>query len=138
MRVILDTNVFVSGIFFSGPPYQILMAWQKGDISLVLSPDILEEYHRVGRVLETKFGEVDITPILHLLTINAELKEAPELSKSVCDDPDDDKFLACAVATKTKYIISGDKKLLAVSGYSGIEILSPRIFVDDYLPQIMH
>jgi putative PIN family toxin of toxin-antitoxin system len=44
MKVVLDTNVFISGIFFSGPPYQILKAWRDGKIQLVLSESILEEY----------------------------------------------------------------------------------------------
>ena len=47
MNLILDTNVFVSGIFFSGPPYRILQAWRDGTINLVTSPDILDEYVRV-------------------------------------------------------------------------------------------
>lgn len=51
MRVILDTNVFVSGIFFSGPPHEILEAWRHGRIRLVISPEILEEYRRVGEEL---------------------------------------------------------------------------------------
>ncbi|NOY85319.1 MAG: PIN domain-containing protein [Nitrospirae bacterium] len=51
MRVILDTNVLVSGIFFSGPPYQILSAWRDGKIAFVISPEILEEYERVGEAL---------------------------------------------------------------------------------------
>lgn len=48
MRVILDTNVFVSGVFFSGPPHEILRAWREGRFQMVLSPEILEEYRRVG------------------------------------------------------------------------------------------
>lgn len=39
---------------------------------------------------------------------------------SVCDDPDDDKFVECAIASKTKIIVSGDKHLLKVTGYQGI------------------
>ena len=48
MRIILDTNVFVSGVFFSGPPYEILAAWRDGKVQLVISPEILEEYQRAG------------------------------------------------------------------------------------------
>jgi predicted nucleic acid-binding protein len=44
VRVILDTNVFVSGVFFTGPPARILQAWSAGQLSLVISPDILDEY----------------------------------------------------------------------------------------------
>jgi len=48
VKVILDTNVFISGVFFSGPPHQILNAWRDGVIKLVISQDILSEYRRVG------------------------------------------------------------------------------------------
>lgn len=49
MKAILDTNVFVSGVFFSGPPYQILKAWRDGNVQLVISTDILSEYIRVEK-----------------------------------------------------------------------------------------
>ena len=49
LKVVMDTNVFVSGAFFSGPPCQILKVWQGGDFELVVSQDILNEYRRVGR-----------------------------------------------------------------------------------------
>ena len=48
MKVVLDTNVLVSGIFFSGPPAGILRAWSQGKFQLVLSPEILDEYKRVS------------------------------------------------------------------------------------------
>lgn len=54
MRVIMDTNVLVSGIFFSGPPFQILNAWQQQKLQLVLSPEILAEYQRVAIILGEK------------------------------------------------------------------------------------
>ena len=44
MRVVLDTNVFVSGVFFGGPPHKILEAWRDGKIQLLLSPAILEDF----------------------------------------------------------------------------------------------
>ena len=55
------------------------------------------------------------------------------LGQSVCRDPDDDKFLACAIAGDTKIVVSGDKDLLAVSGFQGIAVLTPRQFVEQYL-----
>ena len=133
MKIIVDTNVFISGVFFSGPPYQILKAWCHVKVQLVISQEILEEYHRVGETLAEQFRGVDLGPILELLTVNSELTLAPGLPEPVCDDPDDDKFLACALASKTKLIISGDKRLLRVFGYHGIEVVRPRKFVDDYL-----
>ena len=135
MKVILDTNVFVSGVFFGGPPFQILSAWRNGQVQLVISPEILEEYHRVGERLSEQFPGVDLTPILALLTVKALLVPSPSLPESVCDDPDDDKFLACAIAGGVKVVVSGDRHLLKASGYSGVTVIRPRHFVDKFLAE---
>jgi putative PIN family toxin of toxin-antitoxin system len=133
MKVILDTNVFVSGVFFSGPPFEILSAWRKGQVQLVISPEILEEYYRVGERLAERFPGVDLEPILALLTVKAQLIPSPTLSESVCDDPAADKFLACAISSGAKVVVSGDRHLLKASGYSGITVIRPRKFVDEFL-----
>ena len=133
MRIILDTNVFVSGIFFTGPPHRILEAWRDGKLKLVISPEILEEYQRVGTALAEQFPTVSLKRILELVMVHAEIVVAPRLPEPVSVDPDDDKFLACAVASKARIIVSGDKHLLQVSGYERIQVLKPREFVDGYL-----
>ena len=115
MKLIIDTNVFVSGIFFSGPPYLLLDAWRHGRVSLIISPDILDEYHRTGDKLAKKYPGVDLEPWIELLMLKASFVDAPSLSERVCTDPDDDKFLACAVAANTKFICSGDKHLLDIA-----------------------
>lgn len=133
MKIVLDTNVFVSGVFFSGPPYQILEAWRDGRITLAVSPDILEEYHRVAEILAENHPKIDLKPMLEYVIRNAEVYAALPLSESICDDPDDDKFLACALASESTVVVSGDKHLIGVSGYQEIEVLTPRDFVDRYL-----
>lgn len=133
MRIVLDTNVFVSGVFFRGPPYEILKAWQDDRFQLVISQEILQEYREVGEALAKRFSGVDLSPILELLIVKAELTESPSLLEAVCDDPEDDKFLACALAGNSKLIISGDKHLLKISGYRGIKVIKPRKFFDDFL-----
>jgi putative PIN family toxin of toxin-antitoxin system len=133
MKVILDTNVFVSGVFFSGPPYRILEAWRDGKIQLVMSQEILDEYRRIGKKLAEQFPNVDLEPILDLVTMRAEMFSVRNLRVPACKDPDDDKFLACALASKCKVIVSGDKNLLRVSGFRGIKVIRPRNFVDEYL-----
>jgi len=133
MKLIIDTNVFVSGIFFSGPPYTILSAWRNGKISLLISPEILDEYQRTGEKLSNKFPGVDLEHWITLIMLKASVIDAPLLKKKVCIDPDDDKFLALAIASNTKIITSGDKHLLDVTGYHGISVLKPREFVDEYL-----
>lgn len=93
MRVILDTNVFVSGVFFGGLPARILGAWRDARIQPVLSAEILEEYQRVGQILGGQYPGVDLEPFLALLAVHAEIVEAPALPQPVSADPDDDKFL---------------------------------------------
>ena len=132
VRVILDTNVIVSGIFFSGPPFQILNAWRNRLLQLVISTDILAEYQRVAVILGEKYSTVDMNSILNLLTVNSEIVVAPPLTEFVSADPNDDMFIACALASKTKIIVSGDKHLLDIDGYQGIQVLKPRTFVDIY------
>jgi putative PIN family toxin of toxin-antitoxin system len=133
VRVVLDTNVFVSGVFFTGPPHTILQAWRDGKIKLVVSAEILEEYRRIGELLAARFTGVDLEPFLALLAVEADVVLAPSIDESICDDPDDDIFIYCANSGNCRCIVSGDKELKNVSGYSGIEIMSPRMFVEKYL-----
>lgn len=133
MRIILDTNVFVSGVFFTGPPCEILKGWRDGKWQLVISPEILDEYRRVGESLTEQFLGIDLGPTLELVTVKAEMFSAKSFREPVCADTDDDKFLACALASKSKMIVSGDKHLLQVSGFREIRVLKPREFVDEYL-----
>ena len=133
MKIVLDTNVFISGVFFTGPPYKILKAWRDGRIQILISEEIIEEYRRVGELLSKQFSDIEFGPILQLLTINAEFVQSRKLTAQVCEDPDDDKFLECAISGKSNLIVSGDNHLLKVSGRRGIEVIRPRNFVDNYL-----
>jgi len=71
--------------------------------------------------------------ILDYLIHHAEMVPVSPLPERVCEDPDDDKFLACAIACGEKLVVSGDKHLLTVSGYEGVIVMKPREFVDQYL-----
>jgi len=133
VRIVLDTNVFVSGVFFTGPPSRVLRAWSEGRVTLVVSPEILDEYYRVGVRLAEQYPDVDLNPAIALLAVEAEIVDASELSEPVSDDPDDDKFLACARSAGVAIVVSGDKHLLEVSGWESIDVLKPRQFVDRYL-----
>ena len=133
MKVIVDTNVLLSAILFAGTPGRILEAWRNGKVELVVAPDIVDEYVRVAERLEARYDNVDIQPIVALVVQNATLVPATRLPGPVCDDPDDDKFLACALSSGTDMVVSGDKKLRAASGYEGIQVFTPRQFIDRFL-----
>ena len=96
MKSVLDTNVFVSGVYFGGVPGIILEAWRDGQVELAVSLDILAEYERVASELAVRYSNVDPGPVLSLVALSAELHDCPSLDEQVCADPDDDKFLACA------------------------------------------
>jgi putative PIN family toxin of toxin-antitoxin system len=132
LKVVMDTNVFISGVFFSGPPYKIIQAWQSGEFELVVSHEILGEYRRVGEILAEEHPNIDLSPMLNFVIAHAKVYKPVKLEERVCEDPDDDKFIACALSSGSRIIISGDKHLLKVSGYQGIEVLKPREFVDKY------
>ena len=133
MKVVVDTNVLISGIFFSGPPFEILNAWRDGSIEIILSSEIADEYIRVAKILASRFPLVNVDRILFLVVTYSNMIEAQPLSHQVCADPDDDKFLSCALASGCKVIISGDKHLLSESGYQGITVITPRVFIQQYL-----
>ena len=129
----LDTNVFVSGVFFGGHPNRILDAWRHSRLTLVLSAEILDEYRRVGEELAERYDGVDLSPLLRLIVAHAEFVEPEPFSSPVCRDPGDDKSLACATAGGVQAIVSGDKDLLSLSEFRSIPILAPREFVGTHL-----
>jgi putative PIN family toxin of toxin-antitoxin system len=133
VKIVLDTNVFISGNFFSGPPFQILQAWKERKIQFVLSQEIVSEYQRVAEALADKYPIVDISGIIKLVTIYSEIVKTDGYELFECEDPDDNKFVECAMAGNCKTIVSGDKHLLKLSGFQNINSLTPRKFVDLYL-----
>jgi putative PIN family toxin of toxin-antitoxin system len=135
VRIVLDTNVVMSGVFFGGVPGRILDAWAEGRLELVLSPDILREYRRVGAELAARYPERSgaLAPALTLIAMHAILVDAAPLPAPVSSDPDDDKFLAAASAADVAVIVSGDRDLLDVSGWRNVVVLSPRQFAERHL-----
>lgn len=134
-RVILDTKVLLSGIFFGGVPGRILAAWRDDRFELVLSPAILAEYRDAGAALAARYPRINapLDALLMLITQTATIVNAPTLLTGVSVDPDDDKFLACAIAAPESLIVSGDQHLRRVNGWGGLTIVTPRQFVDRYL-----
>jgi putative PIN family toxin of toxin-antitoxin system len=133
MRAVLDTNVVISATLIrGGNEDQILRAWQRGAFDLVLSPEILEE---IGRALLyeklQKFqwmSEEEIVALLEALGQESILVLG-RVAVKICRDPEDDKFLAAAIEGQARYVVSGDKDLLAVKAYRGIRVLRPATFL---------
>jgi putative PIN family toxin of toxin-antitoxin system len=131
-RVVIDTNVFVLS-FFGGNPRRIVDLWKTGKLTLCLTRGIIDEYVEVLNRLGLE-GEHELKELLGLFAqgFNCIFTAKTPKVKVVKEDPDDDKFIECAVALKAQCIISGDKALLAVKNYVGIKILNPRDFLNTY------
>ncbi|MFZ5799233.1 MAG: putative toxin-antitoxin system toxin component, PIN family [Thermodesulfobacteriota bacterium] len=133
-RVIIDTNVFVPS-FFGGNPRQIIDLWKNGAITLCLSRPIVEEYVEVLQRLGLKeAGELEELLRLFARGFNSLYAAKTHALDIVRDDPDDNKFIECAVGLQCEVIVSGDKHLLSVQEYMGIKIVSPREFLHSRLP----
>lgn len=131
MRVVLDTNIVVSALFFKGIPDYILELWYQKKFDLLISPDILNEYTRVIGELNRKYPSVQIEPLLDLITLNAHVVEPGKRPIPSCDDPDDEIFLATAIAGRARYIVTGDKALLRVKKYPGGQIITGKQFISE-------
>lgn len=132
MRVVIDTNVFVSS-FFGGNPRNIIDLWKNGKITLCLSKDILDEYIEVLQ----RIGLQDENEMEELLSLFAKgfnilfTTKTPKI-RAVKKDPDDDKFIECAVALNAGVVITGDKSLETLVKYMNIKILTPQQFLKNY------
>jgi hypothetical protein len=132
-RVVLDTNVLVSALLFDGPPNKLMDYWLGKRIVLLISRDVLVEYYRV--LAYPKFG---LTPgeIRELIAANVlpfvETVFVGPHPAVIREDPADDKFLFLAQDGRARTIISGDKHLLSLGKYEGIEVLPVRIFLESF------
>lgn len=135
LKVVVDTNVFIFS-FFGGIPKEIINCWKKGKITLCFSQEIIEEYIEVL----TRLGLQDKNEIQNLTKLFAEgynsifTAKTPDL-EVVEDDPDDNKFIECAVALDSKIIISGDKHLKNIKKYIDIDIMSPKEFIKIWIQE---
>jgi len=132
MKIVIDTNVVISGIFFGGYPGKVIEAVAGRHIEAFATPEIVKEYEAVIDEMilrkQGKFGRNVLTTLLSCITIIP-----PESDVHVCRDPDDDKFIACAQDAKAAYIVSGDKDLLDIKGYKEIRMITARDFCDVFL-----
>ena len=129
MKVVVDTNIYVSS-FFGGNPKRIIDYWKNSEITICLSKSIVEEYINVL----TRMDLGDERGLIELLELfrkgfNCLFTTQPQSLRIVERDPDDNKFIECAVATNAKYIITGDKDLLEIKSYFDLKIITPSFFL---------
>lgn len=129
MRVVLDTNVLLSGIFFGGVPGKILDAWAEGKFEIYITPNILTEYASALDAYASKKAESLKDYWITALTEHAHHVVDPVNYPKVCRDSHDDKFLYCAVSVKADWLVTGDQDLKVLEGSYDFKIVSPRQFL---------
>jgi putative PIN family toxin of toxin-antitoxin system len=132
LKVVFDTNVYISAILTSGTPRKILNLAREGKFNLFISEPVLLEVERVLR-LKVKLDSFKISIILDSIR-DISIFVSPSFTLSVVErDKSDDRILECALEAKADYIISGDSYLLSLKEYQGIKTLSPAEFLKLFL-----
>lgn len=129
MKIVLDTNVFISGIFWTGAPRRVLTLFAENKVSLMTTKNILYEYSRILHKIDRK-GDVAEKWMTFILE-NSFIFEDTELVR-ICRDPEDDKFLNCAITGKADCIVSGDDDLLSIKKIEETVILDSVRFLKKY------
>ena len=132
MNIVIDTNVVISGTFFGGAPRRVLEAVVDHDVNAFASAEIVGEYQEiVEEMIRRKQGHLSpsvLTPFIQSLTL-IETTSKVQASR----DADDDKFIECALDSRSMYIVSGDKDLLVLERYEDIEIVAAAEFCNRFL-----
>ncbi|HZV46530.1 MAG TPA: putative toxin-antitoxin system toxin component, PIN family [Thermodesulfovibrionales bacterium] len=123
-KVVLDTNVLISSILFKGELARIVDLWKRGKIVPVISRETFNEFRSVLEYPKFRLtkGEIkaiieeEVLPFFEIVEITSEVS-------GVCKDPDDDKFIACALSASADFIVSGDKDLCDVVTHKSIKII---------------
>jgi len=127
VRVVLDTNVFIAAVVADGLCRDLVRVRVLPN-TLITSEPLLHELRTISRA---KFAVDPVElPLLEQLNEEAEIVTPAELRGRVCRDKDDDVVLATALAGKADVIVTGDDDLLVLKKFRGIEILSPRQFLE--------
>jgi uncharacterized protein len=129
-RAVIDTNVFVAAIFWRGSARECLARFARRQFYLFVTESLLQEYAETA--WELKLEEhlpQNPQPWLNWITSRAAILAATGLTSQVSTDPDDDKFIECALAARAHYLVSRDRHLLALTKPFGITVLDDRAFL---------
>ena len=133
MIIVLDSNVWISGIFWSGPPHEIIALAEREVIALATSEDLLSELF--GVLAREKFTPYFVATKTDLQTVREQvlslihLYPTMETVTAITEDPADNMVLACALAADADCMVSGDDHLLSLKTFRDIPILTPRRFL---------
>jgi putative PIN family toxin of toxin-antitoxin system len=128
-KVVLDTNVIVSAFGWQGKPEEIVKLVSRGTIINFISAEMLDELRKVIAYPKFSFSETLQAEIIEtIFTISSAIYTKKSLN-IINDDPEDNKILECALTAGVDFIVTGDKHLLNLKSFRGIEIITPEDFL---------
>jgi putative PIN family toxin of toxin-antitoxin system len=134
MKIVLDTNILVSGTFWKGDSARILELTDAKEIELILSEELIEEYNEVisrDEILDkVQNKDLILNKSVQKIIQNSTIVEPSKKFDIVKEDPDDNIILECALEGKVDYIISNDKHLLNLNEFEGMKIVTPEEFLN--------
>ncbi len=125
---VVDTNVIISSLW-NGLPGKIMKSWENGLFKIAISNEILNEYIDILKRFQITDEDLDEFILLFANTEKTIIAKPNKHINVITDDPADNKFLECAVASNADYIISGDRHLLRIKKYANIPIIRPKEFI---------
>ena len=128
MKVVLDTNIFISGIFWKGSSNKVILNWKEGKFTLVTSLETISEIIKILKDFKIKLPGQMIREWIDLIVRNSIIVEPKERIAIVKDDPKDNIFIETAVAGNVDYLISQDSHLLRLKEFREIKIITPEEF----------
>lgn len=134
--VVVDTNVVISSIFWSGNSHKILKNVSAGKIQAFTSEEIVEELVKILSRFRYKLPKAKIAETVNFYLKTFQLISNIKSINAVSEDPDDNKFIECAVKAKVDYLITGDKHLLKLDSYREVKILTPSDFLKLFFKSI--
>jgi len=129
IRVVLDTNVLVSALLFEGSLASLVEGWKQGRFIPIFSRATFQEFKAFLSYPKFKLSKEEIAALLEEILPFFEVAEVQEEIRGICRDPEDDKFISCALAGSADWIISGDLDLLALKKFGSLRILKPSDFL---------
>jgi putative PIN family toxin of toxin-antitoxin system len=130
MKLVIDSNIFVSSFFWGGHPREVFERIINGLDELYITDEIIKEITSVMNSSKFNANSIEIKDYVKIIEKYSKKIVSNNIPKSISRDKDDDKILQCGLNGNVDYIVTGDKDLLVLKKYETIKILKPKDYLE--------
>ena len=130
MKIVIDSNIFISAFFWGGKPKEIFDRVLNGFDELYITDEIVNEINKVMGSNKFTVNNNDIKDYINIIEKYSKKIVSKNNIKSISRDADDDKILQCGIDGNVDYIITGDNDLLILKEYNKIKIIKPKEYLE--------